>query len=139
VTETLQTLGTLADRHQIDLLGAMDREVSIPVVAGRPQCQGDLIILPSDGGPIGRAVPPEGVPVIRGEAGGHTHLLVADGPGVTWAAAPAGGQDLGTVHVPAGSTAYLLHPEHGGNGIGAGTCLVRRQREQADEIRMVAD
>lgn len=35
--------------------------------------------------------------------------------------------------------AGVAHPEHGFSGIGAGTYEVRRQREQADEIRLVAD
>ena len=38
-----------------------------------------------------------------------------------------------------GSTAYLGHPEHGFMGIGAGTYEIRRQREMAEELRMVAD
>ena len=41
--------------------------------------------------------------------------------------------------VPAGAVAYLGHPEHGYLGIGPGTYELRRQREQADELRMVAD
>ena len=37
------------------------------------------------------------------------------------------------------STAYLAHPEHGYTGIGPGTYRISRQREQADEIRLVQD
>jgi hypothetical protein len=137
------TLAALADRHQVELLDHLDRQVTIPVITGRPQAQGDLIVLyrpdtPTSGTRHGQTVPPAGIPVVRGENGGHTHLLVADGA-VAWAPARAGEQELGYVTVPPGSTAYLIHPEHGGNGIGVGTYLITRQREQADEIRLVAD
>jgi hypothetical protein len=138
------TLAELTDRYDVEVLDHLDRQVTIPVLAGVPQAQGDLIVLHRPSAPTSAtghrtAVPPAGVPVVRGENGGHTHLLVADGP-VTWAPAREGGQDLGYVTVPAGSTAYLIHPKHGGNGIGTGTYLLRRQREQqADETKLVAD
>lgn len=35
--------------------------------------------------------------------------------------------------------AYVLHPEHGAMGHAPGTYLVRRQTEQADDERLVAD
>jgi hypothetical protein len=35
--------------------------------------------------------------------------------------------------------AYLTHPEHGFNAIGTGSYVINRQREQADEIRIIAD
>lgn len=85
-------------------------------------------------------VPAEGVAVVRGEAGGNTHLLVADGP-VLWSPARGrtGGTALGLLTVPAGAVAYLLHPEHGANAMGPGSYLLRRQRQQADQVRVVAD
>jgi hypothetical protein len=46
---------------------------------------------------------------------------------------------VGVFTVTEGATAYLAHPEHGYMGIAPGTYTVRRQREQADEIRQVAD
>lgn len=129
-----------------DVLGANDVEIpahlvadaEVPVLAGL-QVQGDVAIIPTrPGKTAAKPVPAQGVPVIRGEAGGNTHLLVADGP-VLWNPATAGGSTLGLVVVPDGSTAYLLHPEHGANGLAPGSYVLRRQREQADEIRMVAD
>jgi len=78
----------------------------------------------------------EGIPVIKGEAGGNTHLLIADGE-VRWI--PLNGQNLGTVTVEPGAQAFMAHPEHGYMGIAPGSYTIRRQREQADEIRMVAD
>ena len=86
----------------------------------------------------GAQVPPEGVTVVRGENGGHTHLLLAEGP-VSWAPSTAGGQGLGVVTVPDGATGFLAHPEHGYLGFAPGAYIVRRQREQADEIRLIAD
>ena len=46
---------------------------------------------------------------------------------------------LALLTVPEGSIAYLAHPEHAYTGIGPGSYTLRRQREQADELRMVAD
>ncbi len=46
---------------------------------------------------------------------------------------------LGVLIVAAGATAFLAHPEHGYAGIAPGMYLFRRQREQADEIRLVQD
>ncbi|MGW0803278.1 hypothetical protein [Nonomuraea sp. NPDC002799] len=37
------------------------------------------------------------------------------------------------------ATAYLAHPEHAYTGIAPGTYELRRQREQADKARLVAD
>jgi hypothetical protein len=137
-------LGSLIERHGIDVLDHLDREVDVPVLRG-PQCQGDLLILPAPEGqavpgePI--SVPTEGVPLVRGENGGNTHSLVADGP-VMWAPAPrrSGSLDVGVIIVPDGATAFLAHPEHAYAGIGGpGQYVVRRQREQADEIRAAAD
>ena len=79
---------------------------------------------------------PGGIPVVRGEAGGNTHALVGTG---FWRATPQAELQLGELTVPEGGVAYLAHPEHGYLGIAAGTYSVCRQREQADEIRMVAD
>mgnify|MGYP002137333857 CR=1 FL=1 len=71
------------------------------------------------------------------------HLLVGDldTPGAVMWRQTAGTDDLelGTVTVPDGAAAHLVHPEHGAQGIAPGTYRIRRQREQADQIRMVAD
>lgn len=136
-----------------DVLGAHDvavpddtiAELEVPVLTG-PQRQGDVGIFPGGCYPE-RArsdrhlVPAAGVPVVRGEATGNTHLLHAAGP-VFWC--PSGDQfdgvDLGLLAVPDGSTAYLIHTdEHGANGIGPGTYRLAGKREQAEQIRRVAD
>jgi hypothetical protein len=134
------TVTQLIDLHGVDVDAHLDREATVPVSTGL-QRQGDVIVVPArmvrPGSQARTAVPRAGVAVVRGEAGGNTHLLLADGP-VRFDAAPRD-LTLGVLTVDEGATAYLAHPEHGYAGIGPGTYVVRRQREQADEIRMVAD
>lgn len=139
----MRTLEELITTHGVDVDPHLDRQVTVPVVAGM-QRQGDVIVIPA--AMLERAevvttrVPPTGVPVVRGEAGGNTHLLLGDGP-VFYAPAPDrfGSLDLGTLTVPDGSVGYLAHPEHAYSGIAPGTYVIRRQREQANEIRLVQD
>lgn len=132
------TLEELETRHDVKALDYLARDAEIPVLTSL-QFQGDLAVIPARAGlDAGDQVPPAGIPVVRGEAGGNTHLLLADGA-VMWRPVENRTADLGTVTVAEGATAFLAHPEHGYNAIGAGTYLIRRQREQADEIRLVAD
>lgn len=136
----MNILADLITAHRVDVDPHLDRQLTVPVSAGL-QRQGDIAVIPAAvvGAirPVGTPVPPAGYPVVRGENGGNTHLLL---PAPTCFYTPAErGQDLGTLTVPDGSSAYLAHPEHGYAGIAPGTYVVRRQREQADEIRMVAD
>lgn len=126
----------LIDAHGVDIDPHLDRQATVPVSTGL-QRQGDIIVIPSGRARAATPVPRQGVPVVRGEAGGNTHLLLADGA-VTWDAAPAD-LTLGVLTVEEGATAFLAHPEHGYAGIGPGTYVIRRQREQADEIRIVQD
>lgn len=131
----MRTYQLLTD-HGVEIPGHLEADAEIPVICGL-QVQGDIAIVPTRPGmDTGTGVPAEGVAVIRGEAGGNTHLLVADGA-VSWR--PASDVDLGTVTVEDGAVGYLLHPEHGGNAMGPGSYRLRRQREQADVIRTVAD
>lgn len=128
--------GVRVDEHH-------DRQADIPVLTGL-QAQGDVIVLPvADRHAAVTPVPQQGVAVVRGENGGHTHLLLAAGT-VAWDPSATAGTDpsdldLGTLTVADGATAYLAHPEHAFSGIGAGTYVLRRQREQADVARFVAD
>lgn len=131
-----------------DVLGlaALDFDLDPTPVTDEPQAQGDLLVIPwpTDTAPQERAkavasakavVTPEAV--VRGQ-GGNVHTLVdPDGIGVLWA--PMSGQTVGTVVVPDGGRACLDHAEHGRLAIGPGVFVIRRQREQADEIRMVTD
>ena len=113
-------------------------DISIPVLTGL-QRQGDVLVVPMRAGQIAglQPVPREGVAVIRGENGGNTHLLVADGD--VQFAPSKGRQRLGSLLVGEGAVAYLTHPEHGFNAIGTGSYSITRQREQAEEIRIMAD
>lgn len=134
VTELIQAHGVEVDEH-------LDREALVPVSSAM-QRQGDVIVIP-----VGRAtaesaktqVPAEGVAVVRNEEGGNTHLLLADGD-VRFNATTAGGDlTVGYLKVGEEATAYLAHAEHGFAGIAPGTYEVRRQREQAETIQLVAD
>lgn len=129
------TLAEAIDRHGVDVHDHLDRDALVPVLSG-VQFQGDVAVVPASRKGIG-PVPVEGVAVVRGENGGNTHLLLADGD-VKWTAREEG-LVLGFLTVAEGATAYLAHPEHAFSGIGPGTYELRRQREQADVIRMVQD
>jgi hypothetical protein len=122
---------------RVEIPEHLEVDAEIPVLAGL-QVQGDIAIIPTRASAKpGALVPAEGVAVVRGENGGNTHLLV--GEGVMWAPAVNRGQGLGVVTVPKGGTGYLLHPEHGANALAPGSYSLRRQREQADAIRLIQD
>ncbi len=141
---TTTTLGSILDRAGIGTLGVLDTQIDVPILTGA-QRQGDVIVLPRPNrAPATTPIPPGGVQVVRAEASANTHSLMSwDGPGCFFDASPDGGDAglvLGTLTVPAGASAYLLHSEeHGANGIGEGTYELRRQREFAGEWRQVAD
>ena len=139
---TNRTLAELEREHGIQVDEHLDRQLDVPVSAGL-QRQGDVIVIPSDITPVGghatTAVPRDGVAVVQGENGGNTHLLLAAGDVRYDTLTGTSELDLGVLTVADGATAYLAHPEHGYAGIAPGTYTMRRQREQADEIRMVAD
>ena len=133
----MATLQTLITTHGVDVLDHLDREVDVPVLTGM-QRQGDVLVLPRESVTARAPIPAGGVPVVRGENGGNTHALVGSGFCDTWSA-DVSNLTLGTLVVPVGESAYLAHPEHGYLGIGPGVYELRRQREQADVTRMVAD
>lgn len=124
--------------------------IDVPDYVGLPLAQGDLMVIPA-GGLVPEAtanVPAGGVPLVRGN-GGHVHLLLGDG--ILWKPGRDGAQTVGTITVPEGCTGYLAHgdgspgslsagqADHAPLAFGPGTYVVRRQREQADEIRLVED
>lgn len=137
----MRTLEQLIDTHGVDVDDHLDRAELVPVLAGM-QRQGDVIVIPQRPNAAAHApIPTEGIPVVRGENGGNTHLLLAVGP-CMWA--PNTTTDpaeltLGTLDVPDDAEAYLAHPEHGYVGIAPGSYRIGRQREMADEIRRVQD
>ena len=133
----MTTQHAILDAHGVTIPAHLTAQADVPLLATM-QRQGDVLVVPARPGvDQGNEIPAEGIPVVRGEAGGNTHLLVGTG---TWHPIPSSsGLILGTLHVPENGEAYLLHPEHGATGLAPGCYTIRRQREQADEIRMVAD
>jgi hypothetical protein len=142
----MPTLAELIARHGIDVLDHLDRQLRVPVLDGL-QLQGDVAVIPVPDGPVrtvapGGSIPDEGVCVVRGELGGNSHQLIADGGGVRWSPASPHEPDalaLGRLSVRPGSVAYLAHPEHAYAGIAPGTYLLRRQREFGEQIHLVND
>lgn len=136
-----RTLGELAGTHGFAVLEHLEAETEIPVVDGL-QAQGDLILRPMPGLVPARgdelAVPQYGVAVIDAVGGGHEHRLFAEIPGTAWwTPASRSGQVIGTLTCD--EPAVVLHPEHGATRVAPGTWELRRQREKADEERLVAD
>ena len=136
------TIAMAEQQTGIGVLDYLDREAEVPVLRGA-QRQGDVIVVPQRPGIVSGATPiTDSIPVVRGEAGGNTHALVADGP-CMWAPrldVTASSPDLGTLTVTEGATAFLAHPEHGFLGIGPGHYTVRRQVQESEkERRLVAD
>lgn len=132
----MNTYADVLTKHDVEIPAHLVAGAEIPIVSG-PQRQGDVIVLPTREGKVAnlKPIPAEGIVVVRGEAGGNTHLLVGGGE---WAPNTTDPSIQGTL-VVGEESAYLIHPEHGAQGIGKGSYIVRRQREQADEIRLVAD
>jgi hypothetical protein len=139
---TLTYADTLG-KHNIALPDDLIAGVEVPVITGA-QCQGDVGIWPRPA--VGKAeltqmtkVPAAGVDVVKGT---NTHILDAYHGDVFWQPHTTFRGDLtvGVLHVPDGSVAVLTHTdEHTSNGIGPGTYELTGKREQAEEIRRVAD
>lgn len=135
----MKTLAEVTAAHGFEVLEHLEADADVPVIDGL-QAQGDLFILPPGREPSdrGQLVPAAGIPVIEAVGGGHEHRLFAGAPGTAWwKPVPGRNQDIGVLTCT--EPAYVLHPEHGAAGIAAGSRVLRRQREQADEERIVAD
>lgn len=136
------TIGSVLALHDITVPDETIADLEVPVLGG-PQRQGDVLILPRAALTAAertqaQAVPARGVPVVRGEATGNTHLLHAEGT-VLWSERSKG-LLLGVVEVGEGATAFLIHTdEHGANAMAPGTYELHGKREQRDEIARVAD
>ncbi|MFC4111603.1 hypothetical protein [Nonomuraea zeae] len=142
------TLAALSRQTGLAVLDHLEQSVRIPVVDGL-QAQGDLIVIPL--AVVGRSVrpwpsarwldvPPEGVELLRGEAGGNPHTLVAEPGACRWTREVQDFSQLAIGMFEASEVVYLLHPEHGGTGCAPGTYVVRRQREhEGGRSRLVAD
>ncbi len=132
------TLGELIGRHGVQVLEHLDRQVEVPVLDGL-QLQGDLAVIPEPAGAArglaATEVPKAGIAVIEATGSGHEHRLLPTAELTMFAPLP--GQDIGLLTTS--EPAYLAHPEHGYLGIAPGSYVLRRQREQAGEERLVAD
>src|SRR2546423_7861110 len=125
----MRTLGEAIELHGIDVDEHLDREMAIPILTGL-QAQGDVMVVPRRSQACAATpVPADGVPVVRGEFGGHTHTPLAEGAGAFGAATREEGLDIGVLTVAAGATAFLAHPDHADSGIGPGTYVLRRHPE----------
>ncbi|MBT2228383.1 hypothetical protein [Nonomuraea sp. NEAU-A123] len=131
IEQAIATFGVTIDDH-------LDRQAEIPILSGL-QFQGDVAVVPANREPARTPVPESGVPIVRGQAEANTHLLLATGKAFFAPERSGGGMVLGVLTVAEGATAYLAHPEHAFTGIAPGTYELRRQREQADQARLVAD
>ncbi|MDA0633282.1 hypothetical protein OUY22_07600 [Nonomuraea sp. MCN248] len=143
------TLATLEAQTGLTALDHLERSVRIPVVDGL-QAQGDLIVIPLAmiAGSVRRSraperwehVPPHGVELLRGEAGGNPHTLVAEPFACRWTPWTSDSERLAIGMFETTAPAYLLHPEHGATGCAPGAYVVRRQRErEGPRARLVAD
>ena len=66
----MATLEKLIDRFGVDVHDYLPRELDVPVIVGL-QVQGDVAVIPTrSSAKVGYPIPVEGVPVVRGEAGG---------------------------------------------------------------------
>ncbi len=137
-----KTLAEITTEHGFAVLEHLEAEAQVPVLPGL-QAQGDLFVIPQEtrgrhAADHAKGVPQAGVAVIEAVGTGHEHRLFAGQPGTAWwTPAVRSVQDIGVLECT--EPAYLLHPEHGATGIAPGAYVLRRQREQADEERLVAD
>ncbi len=134
------TLHEAISRYGVDVDPHHEREALIPIIGGL-QAQGDVMVVPAALTlPTATVlVPTAGIAVVKGESGGNTHLLLADGPVFFESIRGRSELTLGVVTVPVGSIAYLAHPEHAYAGLAPGSYELRRQREMRDEIANVCD
>jgi len=132
-TELREAIGTVGGSVSYD----------VPTLTGL-QAQGDLLVIPVPDAARNKFVDGEtwsdleakGIVLLTGEEG-HDHLLRGT-PGVQYVHYPER-QTIASLTVPEGGLAVLGHDTHGDACIGAGVYVIRRQREMADQIRMVAD
>jgi hypothetical protein len=138
----MKTLGELTGATGLPVDLHLMLDLVIPVHDGF-QAQGDLLVAPLSevaGQVTVRAratwdeVPPDGVELLRGGAGGNAHTLVADPGTCLWTTDVNDTTGLALGVFEALAPAYLLHREHGGTGVAPGCYVVRRQREQAPPV-----
>lgn len=129
----MATIAQLETTYGTEVLDYLDRDATVPVVT-RAAMQGDVSILKVTTKAAATPVPAAGVVVASGREG-HSHTLFGGGFFDRLEADVV----VGTLTVPDDAEVFLLHAEHGGLQIAAGTYRIGRQREQADVIALVAD
>lgn len=67
------TNGEVLARNQIDTHGIEHLDLTVPILSGVPQRQGDVLVIPvPEHKHNGTAVPQQGVTIVRGESTGGT-------------------------------------------------------------------
>ncbi|WP_194819885.1 hypothetical protein [Nocardia sp. XZ_19_385] len=117
----------------------LDPAAEVPRIS-RAAAQGDVLVLRVNG-PVAVEPMRKAVAVVRSAVTTHAHTLHPCGPCAWEAHTPASASDvlLGVLTVFGGSTAVLIHQEHGALEVLPGTYQVRRQREFAGVWRPVTD
>jgi hypothetical protein len=119
--QTTLTLADLTARTGLEVLGRLEREVTIPVTDAL-QAQGDLLVIP--------------IALLAAATPGRAGRDVSIADSARWHEVPGAGIEV--LRAGTGGTtgvAYLIHPEHGGSGIAPGTYVIRRQRERGGATR----
>ncbi|WP_019632010.1 hypothetical protein [Actinomadura atramentaria] len=88
----------------------------------------DALLVRGDG--VWRRVPPSGIELLRGGAGGNAHTLTAEPGACEWTTAVHDRTGLALGVLRASAPVYLIHAEHGASGIAPGEYAVRRQWER---------
>ena len=138
---TLIDISAQVGRTCYDHVAAALGDADIPILDG-PQSQGDVRVRAADvtpsvtvrRGAVWAPIPASGVVVVAGQ---HDHVLAGADAIWTTDVADVHGLAVGVVDAPHG--AFLWHAEHGATGLAPGRWVVRRQREQAEVQRLVAD
>ncbi len=129
----------IATRFPIGDLQHLEEALEIPVLTA-PQAQGDVSWYPVREGNVAglEEIPADGIVIVEGQ-NGHPHVLFNYEGTCFFKPDKQRGQGIGTVVVPESAVLGVGHNEHGYNMVGPGTYVFNRAREQADEIRIVAD
>lgn len=136
---TMYPLHDLLTRADVTTAGVLDLQIHVPVISDRPQRQGDVGIFPEPLRPARTPIPQAGLVVVASEASPNTHTL-HNLDGQCFFDAADRGDSLGTLTVPDGASAYLVHTEeHGANAMGPGTYRLQGQYDFAGQWRRVAD
>ncbi len=139
----MTTLADLLSATGAEVYDHLVTDIEVPVRTG-PVSQGDVRFRPLATATGIRLrphapwspVPREGLVLV---AGAHSHTLHAGTGDATWTTAVVDPERLAVGVVDATAVVHVLHPEHGALALAPGRWLVRRQREQAEVARLVAD